>query len=309
MTDRIPASPAQQGVWLTDRLGLAREAFHMPVRISFDRIDTAAPGRAVAAVTRRHPALTARLVERDGQVWQEPAATRPELVQREAPADEADLERRPAEEVARPFALETGPLSRFTLYRRADGSAELLVTAHHSVFDGNSKDVLTRDLAAAYGSAPLPAPTEPATPAAPESDTVRRAAEWYGPRWATATEPVLPGAPRTPAAAGSGEAIAWRLDGAEADPLAAAAALGGTTVFEFLLAALHGLLRRYGGEAVPVSVPLSTRTPELRQDIGMFVDELSVHAPVADASQTFTEFAAAVRTPDGLSVDGPGSSR
>ncbi|CAM5641269.1 Tyrocidine synthase 3 [Streptomyces tanashiensis] len=296
LTDRIPASPAQQGVWLTDRLGLAREAFHMPVRISFDRIDPAALGRAVAAVTRRHPALAARLVERGGQVWQEPAARRPELVQHEAPADEADLERRLKEEVARPFALETGPLSRFTLYRRADGSAELLVTAHHSVFDGNSKDVLTRDLAAAYGSAPLPAPTEPATPPAPESDTVRRAAEWYGPRWATATEPVLPGAPRTPAAAGSGEAIAWRLDGTEADRLATAAALGGTTVFEFLLAALHGLLRRYGGEAVPVSVPLSTRTPELRQDIGMFVNELPVHAPVADASQTFTEFAAAVRT-------------
>ncbi|MEU6166882.1 non-ribosomal peptide synthetase [Streptomyces tanashiensis] len=296
LTDRTPASPAQQGVWLTDRLGLAREAFHMPVRISFDRIDPAALGRAVAAVTRRHPALAARLVERDGQVWQEPAAMRPELVQHEAPAYEADLERRLKEEIARPFALETGPLSRFTLYRRADGSAELLVTAHHSVFDGNSKDVLTRDLAAAYGSAPLPAPTEPATPPAPESDTVRRAAEWYGPRWATATEPVLPGAPRTPAAAGSGEAIAWRLDGAEADRLAAAATLGGTTVFEFLLAALHGLLRRYGGEAVPVSVPLSIRTPELRQDIGMFVNELPVHAPVADASQTFTEFAAAVRT-------------
>ncbi|MFD3992877.1 amino acid adenylation domain-containing protein [Streptomyces sp. NPDC058583] len=326
-TDRIPASPAQQGIWLTDRLGLAREAFHMPVRISFDQVDTAALVRAVTAVTRRHPALAARLVERDGQVWQEPAARRPELVRLEAPADEADVEKRLEEEAARPFALETGPLSRFTLHRRADGSAELLVTAHHAVFDGNSKDVLTRDLAAAYRSAPLPVTTAPAVSAAPASpavpevpevpevpaapsvpavpsadpDTVRRAAEWYGPRWATATEPVLPGMPRTPTAvgatgaAGAGEAVEWRLDGVEAGELAAAAALGGTTVFEFLLAALHGLLRRYGGEAVPVSVPLSTRTPELRDEIGMFVNELPVHAPAADASQTFTDFAAAVR--------------
>ncbi|MFD4321177.1 amino acid adenylation domain-containing protein [Streptomyces sp. NPDC058548] len=326
-TDRIPASPAQQGIWLTERLGLAREAFHMPVRISFDQVDTAALVRAVTAVTRRHPALAARLVERDGQVWQEPAARRPELVRLEAPADEADVEKRLEEEAARPFALETGPLSRFTLHRRADGSAELLVTAHHAVFDGNSKDVLTRDLAAAYGSAPLPVTTAPAVSAAPASpavpevpevpevpaapsvpavpsadpDTVRRAAEWYGARWATATEPVLPGMPRTPTAvgatgaAGAGEAVEWRLDGFEAGELAAAAALGGTTVFEFLLAALHGLLRRYGGEAVPVSVPLSTRTPELRDEIGMFVNELPAHAPAADASQTFTDFAAAVR--------------
>ncbi|MFZ3474303.1 non-ribosomal peptide synthetase [Streptomyces sp. 4.24] len=297
LPDRTPASPAQQGVWLTDRLGLAREAFHMPVRISFDRIDTAALARAVTAVTGRHPALAARLVERDGQVWQEPAAQRPELVQLEAPVDEADLDKRLEEEAARPFALETGPLSRFTLHRRTDGSAELLVTAHHSVFDGNSKDVLTRDLAAAYGSAPLPATTAPAAPTAPtaEPDTVRRAAEWYGPRWAAATDPVLPGAPRTPTAAGPGEAVEWRLDGSETGELAAAAALGGATVFEFLLAALHGLLRRYGGEAVPVSVPLSTRTTELAEEIGLFVNELPVHAPAADASQTFTAFAAAVR--------------
>ncbi|MFI5860025.1 amino acid adenylation domain-containing protein [Streptomyces sp. NPDC051546] len=314
LPDRTPASPAQQGVWLTDRLGLAREAFHMPVRISFDRIDTAALTRAVTAVTGRHPALGARLVERDGLVWQEQAARQPELVQLEAPADEADLEKLLDEEAARPFALETGPLSRFTLHRRADGSAELLITAHHAVFDGNSKDVLTRDLAAAYGSALRPAPTSadpaaraapaaPVVPAAPiapvtppaDPGVVRRAAEWYGPRWAAATDPVLPGAPRTPTVAGAGEAVEWRLDGAAAQELAASAALAGTTVFEFLLAALHGLLRRYGGEAVPVSVPLSTRTPELADEIGLFVNELPVHAPGAGTSETFAAFAAAVR--------------
>lgn len=303
LPDRRPASPAQQGVWLTDRLGLAREAFHMPVRISFDRIDTAALAHAVAVVIGRHPALAARLVERHGQVWQEPAARRPELMQLEAPEDEADLEKALEEEAARPFALETGPLSRFILHRRSDGSAELLVTAHHSVFDGNSKDVLTRDLAAAYGAAPLPVNTAPAAtatptaPIAPASDpgAVRRAAEWYGPRWAAATDPVLPGVSRAPTVAGAGETVEWRLDGAEIDELAAAAALVGTTVFEFLLAALHGLLRRYGGEAVPVSVPLSTRTPELADEIGLFVNELPVHAPATDASQTFTAFASAVR--------------
>ncbi|WP_329286089.1 non-ribosomal peptide synthetase [Streptomyces sp. NBC_00691] len=294
LTDSIPASPAQQGVWLTDRLGLAREAFHMPVRISFDLIDTAALGRAVDALTRRHPALAARLVERDGQVRQEPAVRRPALVTLEAPADEADLEKRLEEDTARPFALEDGPLSRFTLYRRADGSAELLFTAHHSVFDGHSKDVLTRDLATAYASAPLPAPAAAAGPTA-DPDTVRRAAEWYGPRWAAATEPVLPGAPRTPTAAGAGDAIEWRAGGAEVRKLAAAAARGGTTVFEFLLATLHGLLRRYGGEAVPVSVPFSTRTPELADEIGMFVNELPVHAPAVEGSPTFAAFASAVR--------------
>ncbi|MFF9066638.1 amino acid adenylation domain-containing protein [Streptomyces sp. NPDC014891] len=295
-SDRTPASPAQQGVWLTDRLGLAREAFHMPLRISFDRVDAPALCRAVAAVTERHPALAARLVERDGRIWQEPAARPPELTLLDAPADEAALERLLDADAARPFALETGPLSRFSLYRRPDGSSELLVTAHHSVFDGNSKDVLVRDLAAAYGATPLPpSPGAPAGSAA-DPDAVRRAAAFYGPRWAAATEPVLPGALRAPTSAGPGEAVAWRLDSVEAKELTTAAATAGTTSFEFLLAALHGLLRRYGGEAVPVSVPLSTRRPELASEIGMFVNELPVHAPAADPSQPFTAFAAAVRT-------------
>ncbi|MFI6644889.1 amino acid adenylation domain-containing protein [Streptomyces sp. NPDC050504] len=294
LTDRTPASPAQQGVWLTERLGLAREAFHMPLRISFERIDAAALARAVDAVTRRHPALAARLVERDGQVRQEPAALRPELTLHQVGLEEGELEMRLAEEAALPFDLEVGPLSRFTLYQRSDGSAELFFTAHHSVFDGNSKDVLVRDLAAAYGSVLPHAVTAPAPPSA-DPDTSRRAAAWYGPRWAAATEPVLPGMPRTPTTAGAGEAVEWRLGAVEADELAAAAARCGTTVFEFLLAALHGLLRRYGGEAVPVSVPLSTRTPELADEIGLFVNELPVPAPAADASQTFASFAAAVR--------------
>ncbi|MCX5205527.1 amino acid adenylation domain-containing protein [Streptomyces sp. NBC_00237] len=301
LTDRTPASPAQQGVWLTERLGLAREAFHMPVRISFQRIDTAALAHAVDALTHRHPALAARVVERDGGVWQEPAAVRPTLVVLEAAADEADVEKQLAEQAALPFALETGPLSRFTLYRRPDASAELLITAHHVVFDGNSKDVLVHDLAQAYELlaqayelAPLPPNGAPvASPAPP--DLVRRAADRYGPRWATATEPVLPGAPRLSTTAQGGETTEWRLDVIETAALAAASDACGTTVFEFLLAALHGLLRRYGGEAVPVSVPLSTRTPELAREIGLFVNELPVFPPVCDASQTFADFAGAVR--------------
>ncbi|MEK9521053.1 amino acid adenylation domain-containing protein [Streptomyces venezuelae] len=298
LSDPIPASPAQQGVWLTDRLGLAREAFHMPLRISFDRADTSALHHAVTAVTERHPALAARLVERDGRIWQEPAAQRPGLTLLDAPGDEAALERLLDVDAARPFALEAGPLSRFTLYRRPDGSAELLFAAHHSVFDGNSKDILVRDLAAAYNGVALPpSPTAAPPGSAADPDTVRRAAAFYGPRWAAATDPVLPGTLRTPASSTSaGEAVAWHLDGVEAKELTAAAATVGTTVFEFLLAALHGLLRRYGGEAVPVSVPLSTRRPGLDAGIGMFVNELPVHAPAADASLPFAAFAAAVRT-------------
>ncbi|MFF0410585.1 amino acid adenylation domain-containing protein [Kitasatospora sp. NPDC004745] len=317
----VPASPFQQGVWLTERLGPVHGAFLMPVRISFDRVDAAALGRAVAELTRRHGALSRVFVERDGRILQEPGPA-PQLEVVDASGDGPEgLAKRLAEDAARPIDLRTGPPARFTLHLGGGGGAELLIVVHHAVFDGESKDVLVADLAAAYAgalggpaSAPdhpgrpdllaahpagpahlaAPPPAVPSPPPAPE--LVRRAADWYGPRWAAATDPVLPGLPRAVTAAGPGEAVGWRLDAPERARLADAAARSGVTVFEFLLAALHGLLLRYGGEAVPVSVPLSVRGPGQAGELGMFVNELPVHAPAgATAASDFAGYARAVR--------------
>ncbi|MFF8770649.1 amino acid adenylation domain-containing protein [Kitasatospora sp. NPDC015120] len=302
-----PASPAQHGIWLTSRLTHVPEVFHLALRLAFDRIDTGALARAVAATAARHPALGAALVERDGVVHQVRAARAPGLTVLDTAADSGEaLAKRLAEELALPFDLAAGPLARFTLHQRADGSAELLVVAHHAVFDGTSKDVLVADLAAGYaaalaGEAPTgPAPAEAPRPldaAATDAAATEAAAAFHGPRWAAATAPVLPGGARATTDAGPGEAVAWRLDGPGRAALADAARQAGVTVFEFLLSALHGLLHRYGGEAVPVAVPFSTRRPGQRGAVGPFVNELPVYAPAGvDADAPFTYYAQAVRT-------------
>ncbi|MFF7457249.1 amino acid adenylation domain-containing protein [Kitasatospora sp. NPDC008115] len=312
-----PASPSQHGIWLTSRLTHVPEVFHLALRLAFDRIDTEALARAVAATAARHPALGAALVERDGVVHQVPAGRAPGLTVLDTAADSAEsLAKRLAEELALPFDLAAGPLARFTLHQRPDGSAELLVVAHHAVFDGTSKDVLVADLAAGYAAAlagededaagavttaptttgavtaEAPRPVDPALPPA----LAEAAAAFHGPRWAAATDPVLPGGARATTAAGPGEAVTWRLDGAGRAALDAAARQAGVTVFEFLLAALHGLLHRYGGEAVPVAVPFSIRRPGQRGVIGPFVNELPVYAPAgAGADDPFAHYARAVR--------------
>ncbi|WP_405007998.1 amino acid adenylation domain-containing protein [Kitasatospora purpeofusca] len=313
-----PASPAQHGIWLTSRLTHVPEVFHLALRIGFDRIDTDALARAVAATVARHPALSSALAERDGVLHPVPAGRAPALTVLEpvgeplggcADACADALAKRLAEELSLPFDLARGPLARFTLDRRADGSAELLVVAHHAVFDGHSKDVLVADLAAGYAAALTgPAADEERSggsatalgadaDAAPlDPDLLARAAAFHGPRWAAATAPVLPGGPRAVTDAGPGESVAWRLDGAAGAALADAARTTGVTRFEFLLAALHGLLHRYGGEAVPVAVPFSTRDPRQRGAIGLYVNELPVYAPAGQDEDTpFARYAAAVR--------------
>ncbi|CAN3985089.1 non-ribosomal peptide synthetase [Kitasatospora purpeofusca] len=319
-----PASPAQHGIWLTSRLTHVPEVFHLALRIGFDRIDTDALARAVAATVARHPALSSALVERDGVLHPVPAGRAPALTVPEpvgeplgecadACADAAA--KRLAEELALPFDLARGPLVRFTLDRRADGGAELLVVAHHAVFDGHSKDVLVADLAAGYAAALRSSATDEERPegvasaagadtdatadadrAPLDPDLLARAAAFHGPRWAAATAPVLPGGPRSVTDAGPGESVSWRLDGPDRAALADAARTAGVTRFEFLLAALHGLLHRYGGEAVPVAVPFSTRGPRQRDTIGLYVNELPVYAPAGqDGDTPFAHYAAAVR--------------
>ncbi|MFJ4093923.1 amino acid adenylation domain-containing protein [Kitasatospora sp. NPDC089913] len=318
-----PASPAQHGIWLTGRLTHVPEVFHLALRIGFDRIDTDALARAVDATVARHPALSSALVERNGVLHPVPAGRAPALTVLDPtgePLDEcADARaKRLAEELALPFDLARGPLARFTLDRRADGGAELLVVAHHVVFDGNSKDVLVADLAAGYAAALASSAADEARSEAdgantngdggadtdtdggavplPDAGLLARAAAFHGPRWAAATAPVLPGRPRAVTDAGPGESVAWRLDGTASAALAEAARSAGVTRFEFLLAALHGLLHRYGGEAVPVAVPFSTRAPRQRGAIGLYVNELPVYAPAGqDGDTPFAHYAAAVR--------------
>ncbi|MFJ5230848.1 amino acid adenylation domain-containing protein [Kitasatospora sp. NPDC088391] len=298
----LPASPFQQGIWFTERLGEVHGAYHLAVRVSFARVDEESLARAVSVVVRRHAALRQGLVERDGEVVVAPASV-PVLEAVDGAAGEA-LDERLRAEWSRPFGPGAAS-ARFRLFRGEDGAADLLVTVHHGVFDGESKDVLLADLAAAYAAACAGAAGgdgdgtgEGAAPewVPPGAEQVRRAAEWFGPRWAAAGEPVLPGMPRAVTTAAPGEQVRWLVDPEGRERLAGAARGSGVTVFEYLLAALHGLLLRYGGTSVPVSVPMSARTPELAGRIGLFVNELPVCAPGGvDAGTPFAAYARAVR--------------
>ena len=61
------ASPAQHGMWLAERMGIAGDAYRMPLPIELvGALDVAALDRAWEAVLARHPILTSAFEEVDG---------------------------------------------------------------------------------------------------------------------------------------------------------------------------------------------------------------------------------------------------
>ncbi|GII96965.1 non-ribosomal peptide synthetase [Sinosporangium siamense] len=296
-----PASLAQHGIWITERAADVGPAYHMA--LSIDLKGAPAVHTLAAAcedVITRHPVLGTAVAERDGVPEPVPAATRPTVAIEHVP--ESRLAERMREETRRAFDPARGPLARFHLLLPAPGRCVLLFTGHHLVFDGISKDILVRDLAAFYnarshGGDPGLPPLETgyAEHAAAEHTAVGGALPdaraYWAPRFRE-PEAVLPGL--RPGHAEGGAEIASVIVEQEFNGLAATAAELGLTHFEVLLAALHTLLFRYGTAAPAIAIDLSTRTAGTRDHIGLFVNELPVFTSPAP-EMSFADFARLVR--------------
>ncbi|MEU7872359.1 amino acid adenylation domain-containing protein [Dactylosporangium sp. NPDC049140] len=273
----VPLTDAQSGVWFAEQLGDRRSAYHLGLLVDLHgELDVPALERAVASVAARHPVLAAGVRSADGQPALWPGRHAIRLTSAGADIDPRHL-------LSRPFAR-TGeePMARFVLQKLTPHHHRLVIAAHHLVFDGQSKDVLLRELAAAYA-----VPEE--RPPAPYADAVRAAVDrghrqsaaaraYWDEQWVTPTPPLLPDLEAAP----------------EPFSVAVPAGTAGVTTFELLLAATLLLLHRYGNDPATVAVDLSTRDREYADVIGMFVNELPVTVP-APAAGTFAEFAAAVR--------------
>lgn len=299
-----PASPAQHGMWLTEQTGAGwGPVHHMPLAVLLEGpLDVAALQAACEAVVARHPVLASALAERDGELRLVPAGHAPPFRVEDVGSikDLEDLGDEAADavlrSVAEPFELSAGPFIRFTLLRSDAMRHLLLAVAHHAAFDGMSKDILLRDIAAAYGGAALPPLTlsygeAVAREHARVAEKLAAAAEFWRPRWRDGRELLLPGLRRVSVLAAPGEAVAVRVP-----DLGPAAGELGVTRFELLLAAMHTLLRAYGNADPIVSADVSTRTEETADHVGMFVNELPVRvAGAPETTGTFGGFARAVR--------------
>ncbi|GAA0942730.1 amino acid adenylation domain-containing protein [Actinocorallia libanotica] len=277
-----PATLRQRDVWLAERAG--HGGYAIPLTVVFSgKADVPRLRAAVEAVLARHPVLSCAVREEDGAPFLAPAAEPPRVL--EGPVDAAE-----------PFDLERGPLMRIGLEPGGD-SCRLTAVAHHTVFDGESKSIFLRDLAAAYAGEDLP-PLRDADLAAEEearvAEVLGTAREFWKRRWRTPEPAALPFLDGPCPPDGPGEQIRFRLD-ADLDAL-------GVTRFEAILASLQALLWRYGNTEAAIGVDLGTRADADRDRIGMFAAELPVFTRLRP-DWTFQRLARSLRFEHGLRRD------
>ncbi|MEU9609247.1 amino acid adenylation domain-containing protein [Streptomyces sp. NPDC048057] len=294
-----PASAAQQGIWINERIAPLGSVHHMPFAVRFEGpLDPVVLAAACADVVDRHPALTLIVREEDGVPLLAPGPA-PVLTVRDTTPERLPDELAAAS--AEPFDLAAGPPVRLTLLRTDTTRATLLVVAHHIAFDGTSTDVFLSDLAACYahrtGGGPALAEVVSADLPEPDARAIAAASAHWADRPLPGPAVQLPGldpGPDGTGGVGPGAAVDFDLDPALRADLVDTADKVGVTFFELLLAAVHTLLLRYGNERPAVTVGLGTRAPGAADRIGMHANELPV-VTAPEPGTPFGEFARTVR--------------
>ena len=311
--DRIPALPAQRGMWLLDSIIPDRATYNQSFAFrAGDAIDWGRFRLALRRTLQRHPALRSGLINApNGLVQQILPAAALELPWSEEPTVDASSLERALELHARvPFDLATAPLWRATLFPAAAPHGVLLLTFHHAIIDEWSIHLLLRELARPEVEETLDASETVALAPAwlPEPDAAERdrCARFWREELAGA-DGDLPWprlgsrAPQAGPVGQLGGLHRFDIAGNLREPLLCLARETGATAFQVFLAAFHAWLHRVtGSDDVIVGTPVTLRcTLELQKSVNCYLNTLPVRVRWNDASgasrEPFTELVSRVR--------------
>lgn len=317
-TDLLPASFAQQRLWLLDQMQPGNRHYNIPAAMRLSgRLDTGALQRSLEQIVGRHEALRTRFSVEDACVMQRVVDAQPlavpiiEPAPGELTAEPAWLEQLMAAEAARPFDLQSDhPLLRVKLLRLAEETHVLLLTAHHIVADLWSMGVLMRELSALYtaGTANAPSPLPPLALQYPDftlwqhrqaaTPHARRQLAYWKERLAGEL-PVLKlptDRPRPPTPSLDGANLRFALDPALIDGLRALGSANGATLYMVMLAAFKVLLYRWTDQDdLIVGSPIANRNQrESESLVGFFVNTLLMRSQLS-GNPTFLNLLAQLR--------------
>ncbi|POZ49834.1 non-ribosomal peptide synthetase [Methylovulum psychrotolerans] len=298
----FPASFAQQRLWFLDRLIGPSGLYNIAWAIRLDGVlDVPALQHSLDALVDRHEALRTGFIGQGSEAVQVISPPMP-LVCTLAELPDMETDRDGAARLIletaanQPFDLTKAPLIRTLLLKLSAQTHILLVTVHHSVFDGWSLAIFKHELAALYSAfslgvaADLPdLPIQYADYAVWQREWLRggvltRQLDYWRGQLSGAATLVLPtDRPRPPQLSYRGTQAAIRLPAALSQDLKALAQQHNATLFMVLLAALQVLLHRYSGQDdIVVGTAIAGRTrQETEHLLGFFANTLALRADLS----------------------------
>src|SRR5437660_5931315 len=153
----FPTTFAQQRLWFLDRLQPGNVSYSLPWSIRMTGLlHLEALESSVNEIVRRHEILRTTFALVDGEPVQRVASELHvplPVVDLGGEADPESQARKMAnDEALRPLDLERGPLVRTTVLRLGPEDHVLLLTMHHIVFDGWSRNIFVREVADLYSA-------------------------------------------------------------------------------------------------------------------------------------------------------------
>jgi amino acid adenylation domain-containing protein len=312
----LPLSRSQQRLWLVTQLDPANPVYNMVVglRLAGD-LHRDALERALAFLVERHESLRTSFYERDGELFAKIGDIGPwntafyDLTYLPSESAEDEAKRMAHQEARKPFALESGPLFRATLWRTAADSHLLLLVLHHIVADGWSLGILAREVGVTYSA--LVKGRHPALDAIAfqyrdyvrwEHETAAKVADRQMPFWLDRLSGPLPildlalDRLRPGMQTFAGKRIAIEIEPQLAEGIRDLARKTGATPYMLLLAAFKILLARYTGlEDILVGSGTSNRQLEqVAPLVGFFVNNLVMRTDLS-GNPSFLELIARVK--------------
>ncbi|MDB4951688.1 MAG: non-ribosomal peptide synthetase [Gemmatimonadetes bacterium] len=313
-----PTSFLQQRLWFLDQLEPGSPVYNIPgaVRL-FGVLDGPALERALNEIVRRHDSLRTAIRTQDGepvQVVEPTASIRLEVDDVSGFEDEDERDGQLAQRLADygevSFTLTQAPLFRARLFRETAERHVLAMVVHHTVADGWSMGILTRELNALYEAfrtgqpSPLaPQPLQYADFAVWQREQYREGAlagqlrYWMEKLGGAPPALELPfDRPRPAVQDYAGDRLYTEVGAETREAVGALARREGATPYMVLLAVFAMLLHRYtGSDDVVVGTPIAGRTrPELENVFGYFANTLALRTDLA-GDPTFRELLARVR--------------
>jgi alpha-ketoglutarate-dependent taurine dioxygenase len=308
---------AQARLWLLEQLNPSSDIYNMSAAVRLvGKLNIGALEKSINEIIRRHEVLHTTFTSVDGQPLQVitpdvqlkiPVIDLRELSKAE---QEVEIEHLSIKQSQLPFDFTQAPLLRCTLLQLKEEEHVLLFTIHHIVFDGWSRDVLTREIAALYTAfaAGEPSPL-PALPIQYADFAVWQRQHLQGERreallsyWKQqlANLPILQlpiMLPRAEVKTNRGASHAFLIPAPVVQEVRSLSVQAGVTLFMTLLASFKILLQRYSNQDdIVVGTDVANRNQaEIEQLIGFFVNLLVLRTDLSK-NPTFLELLQRVRT-------------